>query len=164
MWRAIRLIGKPLWIAGFLFTLGCGGPAMIPGTGSITLDGKPLAGVEIQFVPDPDKGPGGETATGQSDAKGGFTLKSNRIQKDGIVAGVYRVVITDIQSVPDLTSTAALGTGPGVQGQGNGENPNRIQPIYTDLKRTPLRDIQVQPGSGPISLKLSGADPLKPRK
>lgn len=159
MWRATRLIGRPLWMAGVLFTLGCGGPTTIPGVGSITLDGKPLEGVEVQFVPDPAKGAGGEAATGQSDAKGSFTLKSNRLEKEGIVPGVYRVVITDIQSVPDLTSTSALGTGPGVQGQGNSGNRSRILPIYMDLNRTPLRDIQVQPGSAPIALKLSGAEP-----
>ncbi len=147
--------GKSLGVAACLLVLGCGGPAVVPGAGSITLDGAPLGGVEVQFVPDPAKGPAGESATGQSDAQGKFTLKSPRLDKEGIVPGYYRVVVTDIQAVQDLTSVAPQGPGLGVNGAQMGKS--RIQPIYGDLNRTPLRDIQIQPGGTPISLKLSGA-------
>lgn len=150
-----RWAGKRLWVAACLLGLGCGGPAVVPGVGSITLDGAPLDGVEVQFVPDPAKGPPGETATGQSDAQGKFTLKSPRLDKEGIVPGFYRVVVTDIQAVQDLTSVAPQGPGLGVNGAQMGKS--RIQPIYNDLNRTPLRDIQVQAGSTPISLKLNRA-------
>jgi len=145
---------RRLWVVGCLLGLGCTGPAVIPGEGSITLDGKPLEGVEVQFVPEPKPGATGETATGQSDGQGKFTLKSHRLNKEGIVPGIYRVVVTDLRTVQDLATAAPAAAGSG--GQGVKGSQVRILPVYGDLKQTPLKDIHVQSGNLPISLKLNG--------
>ncbi len=146
---------RTLWIAGCLLVAGCGGPSVISGEGSITLDGRPLEGVEVQFVPEPTAGAAGETATGQSDGQGKFALKSHRLNKEGIVPGIYRVIVTDLRTVQDLATAAPAAAGSGGQGA-KGSSQARILPIYGDLKKTPLQNIQVQAGNGPLSLKLTG--------
>jgi hypothetical protein len=64
---------------------GCGGSKTSPVSGSVLLDGKPLAGATVQFVPQEGKG---RDATGGTDASGHFTMS------DGVFPGTYKVVIT----------------------------------------------------------------------
>ena len=57
------------------------------GLGTVTLDGKPLSGAVIQFVPSDPNAPGGTSADIED---GKFAIESGR----GPVAGNYRVVIS----------------------------------------------------------------------
>ncbi|MFH1920920.1 MAG: carboxypeptidase-like regulatory domain-containing protein [Planctomycetota bacterium] len=80
---------------------GCseGGPPPLevyPVTGTVRLDGEPIGGVSIAFVPDGGAGGGGFAV---SDDAGKFSLKSND-QRDGVPAGKYRVLFTKM-TMPD---------------------------------------------------------------
>lgn len=74
---------------------GCGGgtPSLVKVTGMVTLDGAPVPGAAVMFVPTPDtaKALGGfsATASGETGPDGSFTLKT--MDKDGVAAGVYLV-------------------------------------------------------------------------
>jgi hypothetical protein len=79
--------------------VGCGGgPSVgaIPATGVVTLDGKPVDGATISFVPDSDEA---RSASGLTDATGVFRLTSLS-PGDGAVPGRYKVAISKLTSGP----------------------------------------------------------------
>lgn len=79
-----------------LCVVGCGGQGLstVPVTGTVTYKGKPLEGVSVGFVPEPQKG---HPATGLTDESGRFTLSSFKAG-DGATPGEYRVVIAEPSS------------------------------------------------------------------
>ncbi len=70
--------------------LGCGSDelAVIPITGQVTLDGKPVAGAAVMFLPSA----GGPVATGTTNEAGAFALTT--AGRDGAPAGQYTVTVT----------------------------------------------------------------------
>ena len=91
---SVRLLFNLLLVAFSLSHTGCGGiaanPNLVPVTGTITLDGKPLAGASVTFV-----GIGatpGEGATGLTDDAGKYELAHFRAGT-GAMPGEYKVVI-----------------------------------------------------------------------
>ena len=85
---------------------GCSGGAqddLIPATGTVTQDGRPLAGVNVTFMPKEGKGaPSG----GQTDGEGKFELQYAD-GRPGAVLGNHRVVITipGSEAPPPLSGT-----------------------------------------------------------
>ncbi len=72
---------------------GCGKPkgtAVVPVSGTVTFDGKPIEGAVVMFVP-VDKG---ETASGATDTQGKFTLNTASATTPGAVPGSYKVSVT----------------------------------------------------------------------
>jgi len=98
-----------LCAAGLLFPLlpGCGGDKsaevrdLVPVGGTVTLDGKPVAGVLVIFSPrgDVEKGISRTGATGLTDSDGKYTLK-HRSGEVGIAPGVYNVTFSKV-AMPD---------------------------------------------------------------
>lgn len=108
-----------------LFLVGCGhdGPSVVPVSGTVTLDGKPLADVSLSFVPrSPSEssltaGPG---SLGKTDAEGRFRL-STVDGRDGAVVGnhIVRLVPATIDgSNPDTPGISATGELPINAGDG----------------------------------------------
>jgi hypothetical protein len=72
------------------------GPSVVPVTGTISYEGKPLEGATVMFVPQGDSS-GTLLAFGQTDAEGRFRLRTNvgsKASHDGAVPGEYRVAIS----------------------------------------------------------------------
>lgn len=70
--------------------IGCGDSSgMVPVTGTVKLDGQPLVNATVQFIPEE---PGGQTASGTTDADGVFNLSTLK-PDDGVKPGKYKVVI-----------------------------------------------------------------------
>lgn len=88
--HALRFLS--LLLATLLLT-GCGGSNLQPLTGTVTLDGKPLADAAISFIPVE----GGRPASGNSDADGKFTIASYTAG-DGLPPGSYKVTIVKINT------------------------------------------------------------------
>jgi hypothetical protein len=83
---------------------GCGGgPKLVPVSGNVTLNGKPLRDAEIMFVPtDANKqGIAGRDTTGP---EGNYRVMCNG--RAGLVAGPYKVVIS--RSTVDTTKVAPV--------------------------------------------------------
>jgi len=85
---------------------GCGGnsgPALVPVTGTVTLNNKPLEGATVSFVPDPSNKAGipGEDLTGPDG-----NYKAITLGRAGLVPGKYKVTVSKMP-------TAA--TGPGAE-------------------------------------------------
>lgn len=84
-WISLVLLGVTLG--------GCSGgggsvPTLAPVSGTVTLDGKPLAGAAVSFVP--QAGTEGAGAFGTTDAEGRFTL-DHRSGRPGVEPGTYTV-------------------------------------------------------------------------
>ena len=79
-----------------LHLCGCGGvPPMVPVSGVVTVDGKPMAHVQVGFLPDTEEfdptrhGSG----LGVTDAQGNYVVK-NAAGQEGLWPGKYKVTFT----------------------------------------------------------------------
>ena len=115
------VVGVSTWLTG------CGGagdaPETVAAKGTVTVDGKPMSGLSVAFVPT-----SGKLATGETDDQGNFTLTTNE-PGDGAVVGSYSVAINKIQEV-----TEAM---PGMEGYKKPEPPP-FSKKYTDVKTSGL--------------------------
>ena len=155
---AFLLVLLPLLFAG------CGQvPPMGTVSGVVTLDGQPLPDVEVQFLPDPEQGTRGATASCYTDEQGRFTLRTERHHKDGALVGTHRVVFVDIAALPSPGSLLGMGVMPGMEDPAGlaaiprrEQKPkkNRVPVWYTDPNQTPYRAIEVKPGDQTLNFDL----------
>jgi hypothetical protein len=122
-------MNRSLPIAAAALLAGCGwsDPSRpVPVSGTVTLEGKPLAGAQVTFAPAPENehGSSGSDVTGSS---GYFKVMANG--RAGLAPGGYRVVIskTDLSGVPQaeggdpymaaLATRARAQAGEGAEGE-----------------------------------------------
>lgn len=98
-----RLVGRWIVVALALTVAGCGGgskkPKIYPATGTVTLDGQPLADATVSFVPQV-----GPPSDGKTDASGKFTIMTSG--QPGAPFGPNKVTVSK------FTGTASM-PGPG---------------------------------------------------
>ena len=126
-------------------------------SGTVTLDGKPVAGAAVQFMRDGGSGP---PAHGQSKEDGSFVLTTYN-DGDGALPGDYKVLVT-WEEPPPPTFRTSDEKGPSreeVQRALDAHraklkklNPVSIPPVYNDPNKTPLRQTVPSPGKVEISL------------
>jgi hypothetical protein len=129
--RFAHWLALPLIAVGIPLLVGCandGRPETYPVTGTITWQGKPLAGATIVFVPGPD---GGEGAAATSDADGKFAV-STYASGDGARPGQYRLRVMKYE-------------GPKV-------DPNRKSMTYEEEVAAPDNDPSLRPAPPPKNL------------
>jgi hypothetical protein len=87
--------------------IGCGGRGTTPVRGVVTLEGTPVAGATVLFMPD-DQG-GGRPASGLTSSDGTFRLMTYK-PDDGALPGTYRVLIqkTEASKDPQAAERAAM--------------------------------------------------------
>lgn len=87
-------------VAAAVMIAGCGDTNIVPVSGRVALDGKPLGGATVNFQPDePGKaypGPGSMAVTRDD---GGYTMKLVGKPGDGAVIGKHKVYITKSSGV-----------------------------------------------------------------
>src|SRR5947209_11087367 len=84
-------------LAGALVAAGCGrGPELAEVEGTVTLAGKTLEKVQVEFVPDA----GGPTSVGTTDAAGRYSLVTTA-GASGAVVGAHTVVLRDVSVYPE---------------------------------------------------------------
>jgi hypothetical protein len=127
---------------------GCGGPELADVDGVVTLDGAPLPDVEVVFVPEA----GGGNARAYTDAQGRYRLKSDGNKRGGAAAGTYRVLVTDLAGVPDVTALAPPGAGEPAGPKA--AKPRRFPATYGDLRQTPLTAVEVKPGKQTLNFDV----------
>ncbi|RMG34298.1 MAG: carboxypeptidase regulatory-like domain-containing protein [Planctomycetota bacterium] len=149
MARRLHIVGDVLLLLACAAVLGCGGgpdlPKTVPVKGTVkTKDGKPLANVTVEFVPDG----GGQTATGTTDENGNYTLTTPGVG-EGAVPGTYKVVLSKTQAAED-TSIYSSGKAP----QGDPTQAELPFPKeYTDPSTTPLTKT-VTEGENQIDIEI----------
>lgn len=97
-WRRLAPV-VTAW-CGLVGMAGCGpgGPALVPATGTVTLDGQPVDAATVTLAP---AGGGGGIASAITDAAGRFTLTTvvaGLGARPGIEVGEYAVTVTKVTS------------------------------------------------------------------
>jgi hypothetical protein len=85
-----------LVLASALLLTGCGRPyKVVPVSGRVQLDGKPLAGATVQFVPVAESGQELPSSFGTTDRDGRYTLTliADGNKTSGAVVGKHKVMI-----------------------------------------------------------------------
>ena len=168
------MVRKMLPLAGLLALVGfvgCSGSNSVEGI--VTLDGTPVSGATVTFVPADGKGQAG---TGVSDSNGNFSIKAGGKSK-GISSGTYKVTVTKIKSSiegqdPDKMSgggkgpmggdyfkmmeknKGGAGGPPGAPAGGKSESKSELPAQYASDATTPFKDIKVPLESRPLKLEL----------
>lgn len=139
---AILVVMVPCVLAG------CGGrdanlPKLEPVSGTVTLDGQPLSGAVVQFVPvGTTRGSGASAVTGTD---GTYSLKSPEGDA-GVPAGEYRVVISK-EAMPDGSDPPA-----GVPPADSGAQ-ETLPPKYSDYERSEIKKTVFE-GGGTIDIEM----------
>lgn len=98
---------------------GCGGGDKLdlaPVSGKVTVDGAPLAGVNVQFQPQAANSDGlAPTSFGVTDAEGHYSLEVTTTGESGALVGSHQVTF----SLPEVAADSDAGEGEGGQ-QTNG--------------------------------------------
>lgn len=125
---------------------GCGpkGPAMVPVTGIVKLDGVPVAKAGVTFMPIG----GGRPATGETDQEGKFTLTTNKAD-DGALEGEYGVAVSGVRT------TGVVANADGTSGDVSNMRQEWFLPQkYANQATSGLKQT-VSKGMSPVELNLS---------
>jgi len=131
---------------------GCGGGGKVKVSGVVTLDGGPVEGATVTFVP-VDKG-SGQMASGTTDKEGVFRLSTSK-PDDGAFPGEYKVTVVYAEGAE---APAASGMKQAFEGLEKAKKQKqkppryRVPPRYGSPADTPLR--QKVPPDGPVSFDL----------
>ena len=147
-----RLLALGILFAGLL-AVGCSNtPPLAEVSGKVTMNGKALKNVKVDFHPDPDKGTRGKGSSGTTDENGNFTLTYDG-GKPGAIIGHHRVVLTDL----DTFGNVFVGRGDYRTDDPKGpkETPKkaRFPENYSTLSQTPFQE-EVKPGMGPVTYDI----------
>lgn len=152
-WRTLALLL-------ILASCGCGGKdAPVKVEGTVTLDGKPLEGAVVAFVPVSE---GLRQAVGTTGSDGSFRLTTFNFG-DGALPGEYKITITKQQESAGLDvseDSMRQGSKGAVEmmkkmsmKKAKPPKPKSVLPAtYNDVAKTPLK--QVVPTDGPVKLDL----------
>lgn len=94
---AARGVAGLAWIAACALVVGCDGddgPKVYKSSGVVTLDGEPLANVNVLF-----QSSGGKPAIATTDDEGKFQLGTFK-PSDGALPGVHKVAVTENSDTP----------------------------------------------------------------
>jgi len=121
-----------------------------PVDGILTMDGSPLAGASITFVPASSEG---TVAAGSTDAEGKFKVQTVHGAPDGgTTPGEYRVTVTKIEAVPTGRKTTNS------EGETIEETTERsvVPAIYGSTETTPL-GVTITKGKNAVTLELDSS-------
>ena len=111
---------------------GCArGPTFADVEGVVTLNGKPLGNVKVEYWPETD----GPISTGVTDESGKYVLKADDGARTGAVIGEHKVLLRDL----DMLGTKFLGRKAENVADMSGGKKNRIPANYSDNKNTKLK-------------------------
>jgi hypothetical protein len=143
-WRIL----SGLLVVEALSAVGCGGPKLVPVSGTVLVNGRPIGDLRLEFLPDPERGTQGQRSTATTDKEGNFQLLYEPTSKPGAEAGKHRIVVFDLLRHE------------GIPVGGRKEDvrlkPSRIRMEYANAASTPLKQ-DVQAGMGPVVLKPATA-------
>jgi hypothetical protein len=142
-------IAPLIWVG-----VGCQrGPTFVEVNGTVRLNGKPLAGVQVQFLPDPQRGTTGPRSTAVTDDNGSYSLASDD-ERPGAMVGIHRVLVSDLidYGMPHVKRKEMDRIDPKLLQEKASKN--RVPKRYADVLTTPW-SIEVKPNASPIDLDLT---------
>lgn len=147
-----RRIGNMIVLV-LLALVGCGGPKLSYNDrveGIVKLDGKPLAGVHVDFVPDGDLPVRPDYARGHTDENGHYELIRDSGVQGGFI-GIHRVVVVRGRENGNRDGEDADSEVPPVAQASVDRRP--IPKQYQGISTTPLR-VQITPDQHTYDLEL----------
>jgi hypothetical protein len=141
-----------LFAAVALAVAGCGGDGKVSVSGVVTLDGQPVEGAVVTFIP-VEKNQG-QFAHGTTDKDGAFQLSTTK-PNDGAFPGEYKVTVVYAEGAEPPPAGGVREAFAGfqkAQGQKRKAPKYRIPDEYGDPARTGLR--QKVPAEGRVVLAL----------
>lgn len=150
-----RLAKLAACIAICLSASGCDrGPTIVPVTGKVTLDGKPLPFKSVYFFPDRTSTPDGNGAGGYTDNESKYYLIANAggatTDKRGVQPGVYRVTVAEPMVPIDEKS---FGATPSTET--NGDAPAAAIVLPTQKVKTAIPAAYSNPAMTPLVITVS---------
>lgn len=139
-----------LFIVILTTATGCGG-GPVPVEGILQIDGKPLGGATITFLPE---SPGGREAHAFSKSDGSFTMSTTR-PGDGVLPGEYKLIVSYAGPPPEMppATTQEEAMKALTKAAKTRKRPPVLLPdAYTNPAKTKLR--QKVPPEGPVRLEL----------
>lgn len=148
-----------LIIGGALIAMaGCEGkPELAQVSGRVLLEGRPLANVQVEFVPDAPRKHALPLSMGATDASGHYRLQTAD-GRPGVVHGEHLVLVRDLE-LPGggrMGGRAEAERAPVGQPPGPTLTVPRLPTIYSNAADTPLRQT-VASGEQVIDIELRGA-------
>jgi hypothetical protein len=123
-----------------LTVAGCGGLKLVPVSGKVTLDNKPVHGGGVSFIPDASKGNTARVScVGRINAQGRYELTTTAVKGSdsgkGAPLGWYKVtLLTTLPGAPEI----------------------KVHSKYLDPDKTPLSiEVVADPAPGAYDLKLT---------
>src|SRR5262249_15403656 len=129
------------------------GPKLVPASGTVTLDGKPLGNADVMFIPKDDTR--GQAAVAHTDESGKFELLTADRKSKGTVAGSYRVIISKLVTPDGRDFIPDPNSGP----MDTGNFKELLPTTYTDQLQTTLTADIPDGGTSALEFKLKS----KPR-
>lgn len=130
----MTLKSHALLVTASMLLAGCGGadrPALAPASGIVTLDGVPVEGATVTFIPVESGRPG----TGLTDAMGRYTIKTFE-DSAGAIVGDHKVAV---MKVSGDGAYALDGEGPAESGDASGEDDGSDGLSQLDSPGTPKK-------------------------
>jgi hypothetical protein len=143
--RVMRIVAFAS-LAAVIASSGCGvgGPRMAEVEGTVTMKGKPLDQVQVEFWPTSD----GPRSIGVTDSQGRYTLQADNGKSKGALVGSHRILLKDLS----VFGGKVLGrAGENVDLKGKAA---RLPAHVGDVQRTPFKK-DVTSGKNEINLEVS---------
>lgn len=137
-----------LWLAPVcLFVAGCGdGIKVVPVEGTVTLNGKPLDKLMIEFWPESE----GYRSFAETDAEGHFVLTTDDGERQGATVGSHRVIVKDTSVLGDKF----LGRAAENADMSQGRKP-RISNKFSTPESSPLKVVVEASGENKFDLEVT---------
>ena len=147
-------IALPLLCASFGLLLGCGSsdtrPKVVPVTGTVTYQGKPVGDAQVTFWGDAAATP----AVGQTDAEGKFQLITQ--DRTGAVPGKYKVTVSKTETLGGGADNAPTTMDDAAKAPQYAKQTRATLPAqYADQSKTPLEQTVTDAGPNDIALELN---------
>jgi hypothetical protein len=137
---SLRSCGACVVILAAVIPAGCAGKGVTPVRGVLTLDGKPVAGATVLFMPEGEEG--GRPASGFTLPDGTFQLTTFKTD-DGALAGTYRVLVQKTEAAKDryAAEQAALERAKAKYEDRSAQKGRKsaLPEVYAKFDTTPLR-------------------------
>ena len=111
--------------------------------GVVTLDGKPLVDVEVQFLPVANQQRNHPSASAYTDGNGRFSIVAS--SGYGVLMGTHHICINDAMVMMPTSSAAQEdGSLPAEGKTRTAKRRSRIPTIYSDSLNTPFKNIEIK--------------------
>jgi hypothetical protein len=131
---------------------GTSGAGLVPVSGQVTLDGEPLAGAQVIYIPARQDGQA-VTATATTDNRGNYSLLTNI--GPGAMPGAYRVIVSKYVGSDDKPISQSLEGASPTHVMDSSKAKQALPSRYSDSEQTELQLEVVASGDNKHKLELT---------